>query len=161
MSIIEPGKYLAKCIDHPDSIRWGRAKSGAEQIALTFAFIDGDGQPGASTIEWVGGFGTDQSAEITIKALRACGWSGDDLLDLRGINEETVELDIAWDEYQGERRLRIKWINRPGSGRLQFRDLLDERAKQSLAARMRKIAAKHKDAQRPQGKATARDDYPF
>jgi len=160
MSITEPGKYLARCIDNPSQIRWGRAKSGAEQIALSFAFLE-NGKPGSSTIEWVGGFGSDQAAEITIKALRACGWSGDDLLDLSGINDCDVELDIAWDEYQGERRLRIKWVNRPGSGRLTFRDALDERSKKALAARMRGMIARANGGAPSGAQRKPADDYPF
>lgn len=160
MSINEPGKYMARCVDDPRQIRWGRAKSGAEQIALTFAVLDQHGAPTSSTMEWVGGFGTDQSAEITIKALRACGWSGDDLLDLAGINANAVELDVAWEDYQGERRLRIKWINSPGAGRLTFRDALDERAKRELAMRMRKLASKHVGRTGP-AVAKTPDDCPF
>lgn len=161
MSIAEPGKYMARCIDNPREIRWGRAKSGAEQIALTFALVDQSGAPTSSTMEWVGGFGTDQSANITIKSLRACGWSGDDLFELDGIGANVVELDVAWEDYQGERRLRIKWINTPGSGRLMFRDALDERSKRALGARLKGLLAKHA----PQGSASAArkpdEDFPF
>jgi hypothetical protein len=158
MSITEPGKYLARCIDDPLAIRWGRAKSGSEQIALTFALVD-NGKPTNATIEWVGGFGSDDSAKITLRALRACGWSGDDLLDLRGINDCDVEIDVQRDEYQGESRLRVRWVNKPGSGRLTFKEQLDDRSKKALAARMRSLVSG--SAQRATGRRWSDDDLPF
>jgi hypothetical protein len=162
MTITEAGKYQARCIDDPSSIRWGRAKSGAEQIALTFAIIDSNGEPTVSTMEYVGSFGSQQSAEIALKALRVCGWQGDDILDLRGINANVVELDVQWDEYQNERRLRIKWLNRPGAGRIAFRDSLDDRAKQALARRIRGLAAGlSQSASATKSSKNPVDDLPF
>lgn len=164
-TITQPGKYLARCIDDPRAIRWGRAKSGSEQIALTFATTGDDpAVPEGSTIEWVGGFGSDEAAKITLKALRACGWSGEDLLDLSGINREQVEIDVQVDEYQGEKRLRVRWVNRPGAGRLTFRETLDDRSKKALAARMRALAGKLGGAPQSGTQVKPRggdDDLPF
>ncbi len=163
--IENPGKYLAKCVDDPSAVRFGRAKTGSEQIALTFALVDDSGRVDhGATIDWVGSFANDKSTEITIKALRACGWTGNDLTDLRGINDLEVELDVQLEEYQGEQRLRVRWVNKPGGGRIKFADELDQRSRQALAARLKQRAAAiaPTGGQRAPGRPSAGgDNIPF
>lgn len=146
MSIQEAGKYRARCIDNPSEPRFGRSEGGNEQIALTFALVDEEGRPTDTTIDWVGTFAEGKATEITMKALRTCGWSTDSVDDLTGIDANEVELDVQWDEYKGERRLRVKWINKPGGNRIAFKASLDEGGRKALAARLRGAAIASKPA---------------
>lgn len=153
--IDQPGKYRARCIDNPAEPRLGRSESGNEQIALTFALLDEDGRETSETIDWVGTFAEGKATEITIKAMRTCGWTGDSLDSLDGINDNEVELDVQWDEYKGEKRLRVKWVNRPGGNRILFKTALDPAGKKALAARLRGAIAASKPAG---GSAAAKED---
>lgn len=160
-SLTQPGKYLARA-EGPDSVQMGTSKSGTEQIAVSFRILDPQTkEPTDTTIQWIGNFANDKSFEITAKALRACGWQGDDLEDLRGIDSEIVELDVQWDEYDGKRRLRVKWVNRPGAG-VVFKDKLGDGAKKSLSTRMRGFLARAGAPAAPAPSAEgASDDIPF
>lgn len=109
--MIAEGKYKAR------PIAWGlsESKNGHEQFAIGFEIIDG--QPG-DTITWYGGFSNDQATDITIKGIKACGWTGSDLsnVDLPGTE---VQLVIIHEEYpagSGKVNPRVKFINGPGQG---------------------------------------------
>lgn len=155
--ITEAGKYLARAI--PESVDLGSSKNGTEQISVQFVLLDAtDHGPTDSIITWIGNFANAKGMEITAKALKACGWRGD-LNDMTGIDEKVVELDVQWDEYQGQRRLRVKWINVPGAGGIVFKDKIEGSAKASLAAKM---AAFMKSRGEEVSDATGKvDDLPF
>ncbi len=165
MSIQEAGKYLAKCIDDTSAIRWGISKNGIGQLALTFELVDADGNFTGDTID--GAFSLDEKKNakgtsaytITEKALRNCGWKTGTLEDLSGINDNVVELDIQWEEYEGNNRLRIKWVNRPGGHRLTFQNSMSPADVKALAARFRGAS----EASKPKGGSGApgNDDIPF
>lgn len=144
MSISGPCKVRARCIENANAPRFGLSDSGNEQIALAFTLLDEEGVDTGETIDWVGTFASEKSNEITIKALRNCGWKTDDIANLNGINDNEVELDIQFDEYNGERRLKVKWVNKPGGNRIKFKNELDERGKKALAARLRGTIAANK-----------------
>lgn len=160
--IDQPGKYRARCIDNPAEARWGRSRNGNEQIALTFALVDEEGHTTSETIDWVGTFDEhknkngNSAADFTIQALRNCGWRTDTLEDLSGINDEEVELDVQWDEYEGKRRLRVCWVNRPGGRRITFKQPLDPAGRKALSARFANLVKGSK----PMGQSSQVDDRP-
>lgn len=167
MSIQEAGKYLARCIDDVGQIRWGMSKNGIPQLALTFALVDQDERATNETID--GAFSLDEKKNqkgtsaysITEKALRNCGWRTGSLDDLSGINDNIVELDVQWEEYNGESRLRIKWVNKPGGHRLTFKDSLSAADVKAIAARFRGASEASKPKNAPAGGGTSGDDIPF
>jgi hypothetical protein len=67
------GKYLARGVN----ASLGKTKNGGEQVAVEFELKDGPGV--GQRITWFGSFANDKATEITVKALRNCGWDGDDL----------------------------------------------------------------------------------
>jgi hypothetical protein len=156
MIISEAGKYRARCIDDVSNIRWGMSKNGIPQLALTFALTDDEGRTTDTTID--GAFSLDEKKNakgtsaysITEKALRICGWRTGSLDDLSGINDNEVELDVQWEEYNGESRLRIKWVNKPGGHRLTFKDSMSQADIKALAARFRGAS----EASKPKGGGT-------
>ena len=115
--IQEPGKYSARAIKWS----WSEAKTGTMQLAIEFAVKVpmGDGSEGADTITHYLPV-TEKTIERATKTFRLMGYVGDSLeeLDNSGGNLDAneVELDVQWDEYNGESRLKVKWINEPGAG---------------------------------------------
>jgi len=78
---LQPGKYFARAI--PESVQFGRATTGTQQIAITFRILDGvtNGVETGNEITWIGALGNEKSLEITAKALRACGCEDPEDLD--------------------------------------------------------------------------------
>ncbi len=157
--ITGPCKVHARCTeDETAEPRMGIAESGNEQIALNFAVLDENDDQTGDTQEWVGTFDGGKAEDITTKAMRACGWKSNNPNDLRGIGDNIVELDIQWDEYKGDRRLRVKWVNVIGGGRIKFKKSLDADGKAALAARVAaRMAAREGGGEAP----TALPKAPF
>ena len=121
---IAPGTYRARATGHtvPEHVRWGRAEKGNEQIAIRFVLLGEGDQETPDQIWWVGTFADTPNAkgttaaQITLTALRNCGWRGDDPSNLVGIDSEIVELDCQEDTYNGVTRVKVRWVNKPGAG---------------------------------------------
>lgn len=133
----------------------GETKEGNERVAVEFELLT-EGFAG-QRITWYGYF-TDKAFPITIKALRACGWYGDDLSDLSGIEINEVELDIQNEAYEGKVSARVKWVNAPGSGGMAFGSPLPTDRAKALAARMRGqlLALEKSEGRRPASSSNRR-----
>lgn len=103
--MIEPGTYTARATE----IDFGEASNGTPQIAVLFEAVDT-----GETITWYG-YLTEKAAKYAVQALRTMGWQGDDLsaLDIGDIQEE-VSIVVDTEEYDGQTRTKVKWVNRPG-----------------------------------------------
>jgi hypothetical protein len=135
MSLLEPGTYRARAITG----ELGYTAKGDEQVAVSFEIIDQNG----FRITWYGSFSAEISAnakkspiERTFEALRTCGWQGDDISDLTGIEQNEVEVVVEINEWEGKESNRIKWVNAPGSG-LALKNVMPPEAKKAFAARMK------------------------
>lgn len=115
--MIEPGRYRARCTGPADA-QWGVSQNGNPQLALVFKFLDREG----FEMTWIGTFAPGAATNIALQALENCGWQGiDPTEDLSGIESEEVELVVKSElDLEGNPRLRIAWVNRPGYGRIQF-----------------------------------------
>jgi hypothetical protein len=118
----------------------GYTSNDREQVAVQFKIIDGE--YAGRTLTWYGYFGDETKGkktptEITIAALRACGWIGDDITNLEGIDREEVELVIVVDTYQGKTSNKVRWVNKPGGG-LALKARMDDKQRKAFAARMAK-----------------------
>lgn len=108
-----------------------------------------------------------KGAQTTIEALRACGWSGDDLADLHGLDANEVELVIDHETYQGETHPKVKFVNRPSGLGLKAPMTLEQA--RAFAARMKgDVLMASRRIQPPAGAAPQRsmegagaDDIPF
>jgi hypothetical protein len=129
--MIAPGRYRARAAD------WdlGLAETGTEQVAVCFEIVE-EGEFLGQRVTWFGFF-TEGTQERTIKALQTCGWSGDDLANLVGLNQSEVELVIEHEQYQGQRRARVKWVNRVGAGGVVMKNLMNDANRKALAERMK------------------------
>jgi hypothetical protein len=156
------GRYRARGV----RAELGLTSKGNEQVGVELQLL-GDGYE-AVKLSWYGYF-TDASFPITIKALRALGWAGDDLSDLSGIDTNEVELVVENEEYEGKVRPKVQFINALGG--LGMKEPMPEDRKKSFAAAMRdRIKAaelangQRKPVQKPLGPPRAQpsaDDIPF
>lgn len=120
--MITVGKHRAKV----ESIGVGRAGTGTEQVEAVLRVED-------ERITWFG-YLSDRALVRTIESLRAMGWQGDDISDLRSC--EGNECEIVVEDEDG--RLRVRWVNALSSGP---RNPLTARDLRELAARLRPAVA--------------------
>jgi hypothetical protein len=99
--------YTAQAVDGYLS----HTKDGKEQIVVKFAIVGGphDGQ----SVDWTGFF-TERTFDRTIQSLRYCGWRGDDIADLTGVDTHEVEIVVEHNEYNGKVYPRVAWVNQIG-----------------------------------------------
>jgi hypothetical protein len=95
--------------------QFGHSKEkGTPQVSVTLEVLRGP--HAGQRISWMGFF-TDSTEERTLKALRVCGFDGDDLdkfADQRPSNE--VQIVVEHEEYKGVVRAKVAWINDPSFG---------------------------------------------
>lgn len=147
--IIPAGTYRAKGIE----AQLGFTSTNKEQVAISFQVLT----PGFENqrLAYYGTFG-EKALEITIKALRACGWTGLDLGDLTGVDANEVNLVVEHEEYNGVVSAKVKWVN-DGAGGL-LKNVMGDAEKLSFAQRMRGEVARLSQAQpkTPAPKAAAK-----
>jgi hypothetical protein len=148
--MIENGKYKARATMGT----LGKADTGTHQVLVDFEITDG--QHKGQHIAWFGSF-TDKTMDRTIESLRHCGWVGDDLDRLEGIDANEVELVIEQEEYEGKPRARVRWVNRIGSGATLKHPLTPAEAR-SFAQSMRGAVIAQRSKQPRQNSTPRRDD---
>jgi len=125
--LIPAGNYRARAVD------WGLAttKGGKEQVVVTFALEELEGY----RITWYGHF-TDKSWKRTVESLRLCGWEGEDLQDLTGLDGNEVAVVVNHETFEGNTHARVSWVNDPNRG-VNIKSPLDGDGARQFAARMR------------------------
>ncbi len=119
-----PGQYEAKIVDYGV----GTTKNGDPMAMVRFAFYDDDGD--SHQMNWYGTFKHPKAAEISCEALAVCGLTTNTPADLAkgtgsGVLDEnrTVSITLKNEEYNGEMRTKIAYINPPGGAG--FRDAME------------------------------------
>jgi len=159
------GKHPARAI----AAALGMAETGSYQVGVEFLFTDGPNKD--STITWYGYF-TEKTKERTIESLKIAGLKGVDISDLSSLSASdtpTVQIVLEEEEYQGNRQVKVKWVNKIGG--LAMKNQLDESGAKQFAALMRGDLAAYdaehgggaKPAPKPNGAKPASDtsDVPF
>lgn len=106
-----------KRIYRAKAMSWGLGISGEgtpkekEQLAVEFQVLT-EGAP-ESALTWYGYF-TEATADRTIEAMRYMGWTGTDFAALEGLDANEVELVVEDEEYEGNVRAKVQWVNKPG-----------------------------------------------
>lgn len=121
-----PGRYRGKAAEWA----WGMSSNKNPQLAIAFDFLDHPGQRMTRYLSF-----TDDAFDYSLKALRNCGWQGDNFEDLTGLDANEVQLVLDWEEYQGKRELRIQFINQ--SGGIALKQAMEPTQIASFAQRMR------------------------
>jgi hypothetical protein len=129
--MMNPGRYTARAVD----AALGYTAGGKEQVAVAFQIIGGEHD--GEALQWYGYF-TEKTTERTIDSLRACGWTGDNIAQLDGISANEVSLVVVHEADQnGDMQVRVKWVNRAGSGAIQLKSRMDQGQALQFAQRMR------------------------
>lgn len=116
----------------PIGFEFGHASTGSEQIGIQFQLIGGD-RDGDSIVDFA--YFTPASMKFTFEKLRNCGWDGSEpFIDLPGFGSAEVELVLEDEEYEGEVRERVVFVNRIG---IPMKNKMDAAAKADFATRMR------------------------
>lgn len=130
--LLDVGTYRARAVN-----AWFGYTSvkGTEMVTVTFEIIEGDWQ--GQTIDWQGYF-TEKTYQRTIAALRTMGWQGSDLRDLSGIDANDVAIVVGHEEYNGNLRARVQWVNPvEGGGKIGMQGAMDEAQLADFAERMK------------------------
>lgn len=136
MSTIPAGTYRARPI--ADEVQFGYTKRGTEQIAIPVRIVDGE--CAGQVVTWFGTFAEGKATEIAIKALRACGWQGSDLSNLDGIGAVEVEAEIAYETWEGQERMKVRWLNPIGGGRVKLEQPMTDAQRRAFATRLKGAA---------------------
>jgi hypothetical protein len=129
--MISPGRYLARAVD----AQLGFTQTNKEQVAVQFEIQEGEHQ--GKCLTWYGFF-TEKTEKITLKALRTCGWQGDDITDLSGVTSNEVSLVVENEvDRENKTRPRIRWVNDVNGGGLGIKRGLDAGQAAALADRLR------------------------
>ena len=126
---------------HPAIARswdFGLTKKDLPQVAVEFEIVDGE--DAGEFITWYGYF-TDDTEPRPLESLRACGWQGDDVSDLKGMGSRKVSLVVEDELYEGKTHSRVRWVNRFGGNGVRLAKTMDAQARRQLAARLRSAAA--------------------
>ena len=136
---IPNGKHTARAVN------WalGLTNGGKEQVAVTLEIMS-EGAPGEQ-ITWFGFF-TEKTEERTLDSLRYMGWTGNDISDLSEISHpdtaKDVQIVVEAEEYNGEWRPKVQWVNKIGSGAA-LKNQMDASQMRAFAARLKGKAAAH------------------
>ncbi len=98
--MIAEGKYVAT----PIKAELATTSKGTDYVGVTFT-VEGQGEK----IVWSGWL-TDKTTDRTLEALRTMGWEGEEITELATVNR-TVNITVSHEEYNGEVRPRVQWIN--------------------------------------------------
>jgi hypothetical protein len=126
---IEPGKYQARAV----SWDFGVTSTGKDQIGILFEV-----QGGSESVRlpWYGFFHDESAAKRSMSSMRACGWNGEGpVTDAQGLDEKDVQVVVEDDDYNGETRSRIAWVNSLG---VAMAKPLDDTRKAALNERLAK-----------------------
>lgn len=145
---IEAGQYKGRAI--AGSEQYGKTTNGNDQIVLE---LDLGGGTSVSTFLYF----TDAAAQYAIKRLRACGWTGDDLSNLVGIDANEVDVSVKYEEYNGEQKMKVDIIT---GGTVTLDKPLDDKEKRAFAARFKGLAAASRPAANGGQQAKA-EEFPF
>ncbi len=160
MPLIPEGKYIARPITQSTAqgellaVFGKSSKKGTPQVTVAFKLGEGTDHVG-DTVYWTGYF-TDGALKNTMRALRNCGFVGDDLDTFNDQDPLTtmrsVELDISHEEGQnGKVYSRVQWVNRP-------RASMDRAEMRSFAAEMKEKLAQFTDDSAPPEPLDDEDD---
>ncbi len=132
--MIAAGIYKARGM--AGSEQYGTARTGTDQIVIDLLVELGDGETTRlSTVLYF----SDAAAPYAIERLRALGWAGNDLLDLRDLNKNEVDVAIKYETFEGQQRMKVDIMT--GSGRLKLESPMGTREKAAFAARMKSFMA--------------------
>jgi hypothetical protein len=122
------------------AVEWALASAGEKrtpEVAIRFSILSGRCE--GDSITWHGWL-TDKAFDRTIESLQYCGWEGDDLRKLEGLDTNEVSIVVELEEFttaEGEVRVnpKVRWVNRAGG--LAIKERMSDDEANAFAAKMR------------------------
>lgn len=127
---IAAGNYRGRAIK--GSEQYGQTKNGNDQIVIDLDLLD-IGEKVSTFLVF-----TDKAAQFSLDRLRACGWTGDDLSKLDGIDANEVDVEVKYEMYQGQEKMKVQIVT--GGGAVKLKDQLDDKGKKAFAAKYKDLA---------------------
>lgn len=127
---IAAGNYRGRAIK--GSEQYGQTSNGNDQIVIDLDLPD-IGEKVSTFLVF-----TDKAAQYSLDRLRACGWKGDDLSNLDGIDANEVDVEVKYEMYQGQEKMKVQIVT--GGGAVKLKDQLDDKGKKAFAAKYRDLA---------------------
>lgn len=127
------GVYKGRAM--PETAKLGTTENGHDQIGFMVQISRGGGHRDIVPMYLVFSDGPKGSAKYSMERLRALGWEGSDLRDLRTIGKNLVDVRVDYEEYQGEEKLRVEIV----TGLRMDRPMTDKVA-EGFASRFRALA---------------------
>ena len=151
--LMKKGAYPARARE------WGLgvSKTGTEQVGVMFEILSGEYAGKRRT--WYGFF-TDKTVDRTLESLEHCGWNGESIKDLSGLDRNEVSIVVDHEEDQdGNLRERIRWVNSQGG--LALKDKLDLGGVQALESRIKGKMLARKQERKNRGEDAGEGDDSF
>lgn len=126
---IEAGNYRGKAI--AGSEQYGTTSNGNDQIVIDLDLLD-VGERVSTFLVF-----SEKAAPYSMKRLRACGWEGTDLSNLSGIDKNEVDVEVKYEEYQGEMKMKVQIVT---GGSVVLENQFDEKGKKAFAAKFANLA---------------------
>lgn len=125
------GKWKARAVE----AALGYTSKNTPQVAVAFRFLEGECTGDIITYY---GFFSDKTQEKTLEGLRHCGWTGDDLSDLSGIDANEVYIVVEHEDGQdGKAYAKVRWINSGLSGGAALANRMSPDEAKAFAASMK------------------------
>lgn len=124
-----PGRAIA------GSEQYGSTSTGNDQIVLELAV------PALARNLTTFLVFSDGASSYSLDRLRACGWKGNDLSRLDGIDANEITVAVKYETYKGEEKMKVEI--QTGGGRFKLESPMDERQKRAFAARMLPVVKGH------------------
>jgi hypothetical protein len=131
-------KVIGKCMG-----KYGFPENdkGDVQLAVQFEISPNDPDFAGQYITYYQRLVDEKNFEFAWKSLRACGVASDTFEDLRGIDANEVELVIEAREWEGKKKVEVKFVNPVGGPELKIEKPASGSKLRALSA-MGKAAAK-------------------
>lgn len=147
---IAAGTYRGKGIK--GSEQYGQTSNHNDQIVLDLDLLD-IGEKVSTFLVF-----TDAAAPYSIDRLRALGWKGNDLSALDGIDENEVNVQVKYEMFEGQEKMKVQILT--GGGAVKLKDQLDDKGKKAFAAKYRDLAKSVAGA-KPEAPAGEKTDISF
>ena len=107
------GIYKGKACKRADGTmaQYGDRENGNLELIVDFAIKFDDGVRVRSIPQYINA----STLEFVIERLRACGWKGDDISNLAGVDANEIDIEVSVEEYQGKQRNKYNIMT--GGGR--------------------------------------------
>ena len=138
MGQVVEGRYIGRAVE----ARLCETKAGKPQVVTTLELKTGPSAEDFGVIHHYGSL-VGGATQYTLQALRALGWQGDDVSDLRGITDNEVEVVVKTEVYEGKSKL-VASIFKPGSA---FGKDMDDAKKAQIVKDLRAAAIRSRQGE--------------